>query len=105
MPDPSAIVKKANAKLLSSLPALSSTAFDYFHQVFVGLSDDITAEDYKKTLEDYLSNFIGLAEGSDKPMMNGNEVYLGGFYSSTQLSLGKFAVVEKVVGKLSENCH
>jgi hypothetical protein len=27
------------------------------------LRDDITVEDYKKTLEDYLSKFIGLAEG------------------------------------------
>ena len=26
-------------------------------------AQDVTAEDYKKTLEDYLSKFIGLAEG------------------------------------------
>jgi hypothetical protein len=30
--------------------------------VFLDLRDDIIAEDYKKTLEDYLSKFIALAE-------------------------------------------
>jgi len=62
MPDLTGIVKKANAKLLSSLPPAASTAFDYFHQVFMSLRDDITAEDFKKTLEDYLSKFIVFAE-------------------------------------------
>jgi len=65
MPDPTEIVKKTNARLLSSLPSVASTVFDYFHQVFLGLNDDITAEDYGKTLEDYLSKFIKLAEGKD----------------------------------------
>ena len=66
MPDPEEIVKKTNDRLLSSLPPSASTAFDYFHQVFLGLRDDITAEDYKKTLEDYLSKFIALAEGNER---------------------------------------
>ncbi len=63
MSDPEGIVKRTNERLLSSLPPIASTAFDYFHQVFLCLRDDITAEDYKKTLEDYLSKFIALAEG------------------------------------------
>jgi len=62
MPDSTGSVKKASEKLLSSLPPVASTAFDYFRQVFLGLRNDITLEDYKKTLEDYLSKFIALAE-------------------------------------------
>lgn len=62
MLDSTGIVKNANEKLLSSLTPAASTAFDYFHQVFLGLRDDITVEDYKKTLEDYLSKFIAFAE-------------------------------------------
>ncbi len=62
MADPTAIVKKANEKLLSSLPPVASSAFDYFHQVFLSLRDNITTGDYEKTLEDYLSKFIALAE-------------------------------------------
>ena len=62
VPDPAGIVKSTNERLLSSLPSIASTAFDYFHQMFLGLRDDITAEDYKETLEDYLSKFIALAE-------------------------------------------
>jgi len=65
MPDSTGIVKKANEKLLSSMTPVASTAFNYFHQVFLGLSDDITAEDFKKTLEGYLSKFIALAEGTN----------------------------------------
>ena len=65
MQDPEGIVKKTNERLLSSLPPVASAAFDHFHQVFMSLSDNITAEDYKKTLEDYLSKFISLAEGKD----------------------------------------
>ena len=63
MADSGAIVKKANEKLLSSLPPIASTSFDYFHRLFLELRDDITVEDFKKTLEDYLSQFIALAEG------------------------------------------
>src|SRR5881396_841161 len=63
MPDPTGVAKKANEKLLSSMPPVASSAFDYFHQVFLSLRDDITTGDYKKTLEDYLSKFIALAEG------------------------------------------
>lgn len=57
-----AIVKKANEKLLASLPPIALTAFDYFHRLFLELRDDITVEDFEKTLEDYLSKFIALAE-------------------------------------------
>ena len=63
MADSGAIVKKANEKLLASLPPIASTSFDYFHRLFLELRDDITVEDFKKTLEDYLSQFIALAEG------------------------------------------
>ncbi len=66
MADSDAIVKKANEKLLSSLPPIASTSFDYFHRLFPELRDDITAEDFKKTLEDYLSKFIVLAERKDR---------------------------------------
>jgi len=63
MADSGAIVKKANEKLLASLPPIALTAFDYFHRLFLELREDITVEDFKKTLEDYLSKFIALAEG------------------------------------------
>jgi len=42
MADSGAIVKKANEKLLSSLPPIASTSFDYFHRLFLELRDDIT---------------------------------------------------------------
>lgn len=63
IPDPIGIMKRTNERILSSLRPIAETAFNYFHQIFLGLTDDITAEDYKKTLDDYLSKFIGLAEG------------------------------------------
>jgi hypothetical protein len=65
MPDPTETVKKASRKFLSSLPSTASKAFEHFHKMFLGLRYDITTEDYKKTLEDYLSKFINLAEGRD----------------------------------------
>ena len=59
VPDLTGTAKKAKRKLLSSLPSAASNAFEYFRQMFLGLRDDITVEDYKNTLEDYLSKFIG----------------------------------------------
>jgi len=63
MPDPEGITKRTNERLLSSLPPFASTAFDYYRKVFLGLRENITTEDYKKTSEEYLSKFIALAEG------------------------------------------
>ncbi len=62
MPDPAGIVKTTNDRLLSKLPPEASAAFDYFHDMFLGLREDITVEGYKKMLEDYLSKFTELAE-------------------------------------------
>jgi hypothetical protein len=67
-------VKKANEKLLSSLPPVASAAFDYFRQVFLGLREDIAAENYKKTLEDYLSKFIALAEERPNTFFAGEKI-------------------------------
>jgi hypothetical protein len=74
MPDSTGTVKKANEKLLSSLPPVASAAFDYFRQVFLGLREDIAAENYKKTLEDYLSKFIALAEERPNTFFAGEKI-------------------------------
>ncbi len=68
MPDPEGIVKNANHKLLSKLSPEAIPFFDNFHQLFVGLRDDITAEGYQKMLANYLSKFVALAElGNTNP--------------------------------------
>jgi len=62
IPDTGGIVKTAIEKLLSSLPAETSGSYDYFHEVFLKLKDNISEDGFRNTLEDYLDTFVAFSE-------------------------------------------
>ncbi len=55
--------KRANEQFLSGLPPGAAGLFQYFYGVMIGLGENVTEEEFKGLLGDYLEKFVGLAEG------------------------------------------
>jgi hypothetical protein len=53
---------KANQAFLDHVDPNIAREFDYFRKTLLNLREDITANDYRKLLADYLSKFVGIAE-------------------------------------------
>jgi hypothetical protein len=65
LPDPTGAIPKARDRLLSSLSPTASQAFQDFYSVFLKLRFEMTPDELKKILEEYLSKFVALAEDTD----------------------------------------
>ncbi len=62
IPDRGDKAKMSNLRLLSSFPKEAQKAYDYFHQLALDFGEDITEEEFRNLLGDYLSRFDQLAE-------------------------------------------
>jgi len=54
--------EEANKRFLSQVSPRVSGRFEYFRNLFENLREDMTAEEYRKLLADYLSQFLDVAE-------------------------------------------
>ena len=54
--------EQANKRFLSQVSPLVSGRFEYFRNLLENLREDMTAEEYRKLLADYLSRFLDVAE-------------------------------------------
>jgi hypothetical protein len=54
--------EQANKRFLSQVSLRVSERFDYFRNLLENLREDMTAEEYRKLLADYLSQFLDVAE-------------------------------------------
>jgi hypothetical protein len=54
--------EQANKNFLSQLSPRVSGRFEYFRNLLENLREDMTAEEYRKLLADYLSQFLDVAE-------------------------------------------
>jgi len=54
--------EEANRKFLSQMPAKASEQFEYFRKLMINLRENMTRDEYRKLLSDYLSRFLEIAE-------------------------------------------
>jgi hypothetical protein len=54
--------EEANKRFLSQVSPRVSGRFEYFRNLLENLREDMTAEEYRKLLDDYLSQFLDVAE-------------------------------------------
>jgi hypothetical protein len=54
--------EEANKRFLSQVSQRVSGRFEYFRNLLENLREDMTAEEYRKLLADYLSQFLDVAE-------------------------------------------
>jgi len=54
--------EQANRRFLSQVSPRVSRRFEYYRNLLENLREDMTAEEYRKLLADYLSKFLGVAE-------------------------------------------
>ncbi len=54
--------EQANKRFLSQVSLRVSGRFEYYRNLLQNLREDMTAEQYRKLLADYLSQFLGVAE-------------------------------------------
>ncbi len=67
IPDTGDKARTANQKLLSSSgPGEAIDAYEYFHQLALGLKEDITKEQFRSILQNYTARLIELAESLGK---------------------------------------
>jgi hypothetical protein len=51
-------------RFLSRAPAAISKQFEYFKNLFTNLKENISEDDYRRLLTDYLNSFLGTAENN-----------------------------------------
>jgi hypothetical protein len=52
----------SNKKFLSQMPSKASAQFPYFETLMINLKEDMTRDQYRKLLADYLNRFLEIAE-------------------------------------------
>ncbi len=62
VPDLGNRARGVNEKFLSGLPSGSSESFEYFHNLMVGLKEDVTENEFRGLLQQYLERFVTMAE-------------------------------------------
>lgn len=60
--DSGGVASKASRSFLNQVPPDIAREFDYFRNTLVSLREEMTANEYRKLLTEYLARFIGIAE-------------------------------------------
>jgi uncharacterized protein DUF5781 len=54
--------EESNKKFLSRMPTSASSKFEYFEDLMINLKENMTRDQYRKLLADYLNRFLEVAE-------------------------------------------
>lgn len=61
VPDIGNQARHLNERFLSRLPVDASKSYEFFHRLMVGLKENVTREEFRKLLAEYLERFVELA--------------------------------------------